>query len=200
MKLLIATRNPDKLKEFRQILDSANYQLLSLDQIKSIPQDFDVKETGSTFKQNAILKAKTYGQKTQLLTVADDSGLMIDHLRGFPGVNSARFAQGSFQSAMQRILGKLKNVSQSKRTAKFVSLIALYHPQTKETHTFTGECHGWIAPAPQGTRGFGYDPIFLSKDLNKTFGQVSPKQKNQISHRAQALKKLKVFLSQSPIE
>lgn len=200
MKLLIATRNPGKLKEFQQILKSLDFKLLSLDQIKTLPQDFDIPETGKTFKANAILKAKAYGEKTQLMTVADDSGLMIDYLNGQPGVHSSRFAQGNHQAAMQKILKSLTSLPQSKRTAKFVSVLALYNPQTKKITLFTGESHGWIASKPQGQTGFGYDPIFFSKDLNKTYGQATNQEKNQVSHRAQALKKLKVFLSQLPIE
>lgn len=200
MKLLIATRNPGKLKEFQQILKSLDFKLLSLDQIKTLPQDFDIPETGKTFKANAILKAKAYGEKTQLMTVADDSGLMIDYLNGQPGVYSSRFAQGDHQAAMQKILKSLTSLPQSKRTAKFVSVLALYNPQTKKITLFTGESHGWIASKPQGQTGFGYDPIFFSKDLNKTYGQATNQEKNQVSHRAQALKKLKVFLSQLPIE
>lgn len=200
MKLLIATRNPGKLKEFQQILKPLDFKLLSLDQIKTLPQDFDIPETGKTFKANAILKAKAYGEKTQLMTVADDSGLMIDYLNGQPGVHSSRFAQGDHQAAMQKILKSLTSLPQSKRTAKFVSVLALYNPQTKKITLFTGESHGWIASKPQGQTGFGYDPIFFSKDLNKTYGQATNQEKNQVSHRAQALKKLKVFLSQLPIE
>jgi len=200
MKLLIATRNPGKLKEFQQILKSLDFKLLSLDQIKTLPQDFDIPETGQTFKANAILKAKAYGEKTQLMTVADDSGLMIDYLNGQPGVHSSRFAQGDHQAAMQKILKSLTSLPRSKRTAKFVSVLALYNPQTKKITLFTGESHGWIASKPQGQTGFGYDPIFFSKDLNKTYGQATNQEKNQVSHRAQALKKLKVFLSQLPIE
>jgi XTP/dITP diphosphohydrolase len=200
MKLLIATRNPGKLKEFQQILKSLDFKLLSLDQIKTLPQDFDIPETGKTFKANAILKAKAYGEKTQLMTVADDSGLMVDYLNGQPGVHSSRFAQGDHQAAMQKILKSLISVPQSKRTAKFVSVLALYNPQTKKITLFTGESHGWIASKPQGQTGFGYDPIFFSKDLNKTYGQATNQEKNQVSHRAQALKKLAAFLSQSPIE
>lgn len=200
MKLLIATRNPGKLKEFQQILKPLDFKLLSLDQIKTLPQDFDIPETGKTFKANAILKAKAYGEKSQLMTVADDSGLMIDYLNGQPGVHSSRFAQGDHQAAMQKILKSLTSLPQSKRTAKFVSVLALYNPQTKKITLFTGESHGWIASKPQGQTGFGYDPIFFSKDLNKTYGQATNQEKNQVSHRAQALKKLKVFLSQLPIE
>lgn len=195
MKLLIATRNPGKLKEFQQILKSLDFKLLSLDQIKTLPQDFDIPETGQTFKANAILKAKAYGEKTQLMTVADDSGLMVDYLNGQPGVHSSRFAQGDHQAAMQKILKSLTSLPQSKRTAKFVSVLALYNPQTKKITLFTGESHGWIASKPQGQTGFGYDPIFFSKDLNKTYGQATNQEKNQVSHRAQALKKLKRYLS-----
>jgi len=195
MKLLIATRNPDKLKEFRQILGSINYQLLSLDQIKSIPQDFDVQETGKTFKANAVLKAKTYGNKAQTLTLADDSGLIIDNLPDQLEVNSAKFAQGNYPQAQKKIIHLLKHLPPSKRQAHYQICLALYNPQTKQLNTFSAQCQGQIAKKPQGQHGFGYDPIFFSPALNKTFGQASRTEKNQVSHRAKALKKLIQFLS-----
>ena len=199
MELLIATRNPDKCKEIKQILKNVSYKIIDLSQT-NIPSDFDIPETGETFKANAILKAKGFGEKSQLLTFADDSGLIIDALDGQPGIHSARFAQGDFKTAMQKILKKLTGIPKEKRLAKFVSVLAIYNPQTRKIHTITGECHGWIDFKPKGSHGFGYDPIFLSKDLNKTFGEASLKEKNKISHRAKALAQLKQYLSQTKIK
>jgi len=199
MELLIATRNPGKLKEIKQALKNLPHKIIDLSQT-NIPPDFDILETGKTFKANAILKARGFGKKSQLLTFADDSGLAIDYLNGFPGVNSARFAQKDFKTAMQKILKKLTNIPKEKRLAKFVSVLAIYNPQTKKIHTITGECHGWINFKPKGNHGFGYDPIFLSKDLNKTFGEASLKEKNKISHRAKTLAQLKEYLSQTKIK
>lgn len=188
-KLLIATQNQHKLKELKVILKHLPFAITGLDQL-GLPKNFQVKETGSTFCQNAVIKARAYAEKTNLLTIADDSGLMIDYLKGKPGVHSARYAQGNFKTAMNKILQLLKAVPQLQRQAHFSCCIALYNPDTNSYKTFTGSAHGWIAFKPQGNHGFGYDPIFFSPDLNKTFGQALPTEKNQLSHRAQALKKL----------
>jgi len=195
MKLLIATRNSGKFKEFKKILSPLGYTVISLNQLKTIPSDFQVKETGQTFKANAILKAKAYGNKAQILTLADDSGLIIDSLPGQLGVNSAQFAQGNYLKAQKKIIKLLKHLSSSKRQAHYQICLCLYNPQTNKLNTFNAECHGQIANKPQGQHGFGYDPIFLSQALNKTFGQASQTEKNQVSHRAKAIKKLTQFLS-----
>jgi len=170
-KLLIATQNQHKLKELKVILKHLPFAIIGLDQL-GLPKKFQVKETGSTFCQNAVIKATAYAEKTNLLTIADDSGLMIDYLN------------------MNKILQLLKAVPQLQRQAHFSCCIALYNPDTNSYKTFTGSAHGWIAFKPQGNQGFGYDPIFFSPDLNKTFGQALPAEKNRLSHRAKALKKL----------
>ena len=192
MKILLASQNQDKLKEL-QSLQGDSLQALLPSQV-GLSKHFDVAETGKTFKQNAILKAKAYGEKTKLLSLADDSGLIIDYLNGQPGIHSSRFAQGNFPKACQKILRLLKNVPQEKRTARFICTIALYNPKTKKIKTFTGKAEGWIAFKLQGKGGFGYDPIFMSNALNKTFAQASSKEKNKFSHRAKALEKLKNYL------
>ncbi len=194
MKLLIATRNINKLKEFKNLLKKLNFTVVSPDEIKSIPSTFDVEETGTTFKQNAILKAKGYGQKANFLTLADDSGFAIDFLNGQPGIHSGRFARGNFSKARKHILQLLKSTPTSKRTAQFRCVLALYNPQTKITKTFSGTTHGWISKKEHGTSGFGYDSIFIAKEANKTYAEISQKQKNQISHRAKAFKKLIKYL------
>lgn len=199
MKLLIATHNPGKLKEIKQILKNVSYQIIDLNQTDISP-NFDIPETGKTFKANAILKAKGFGKKSNILTVADDSGLAIDALNGQPGVHSARFAENNFNTAFKKIFDLLKDIPFNKRTAKFVCIVALYDPNKKDIITFIGETHGWITTSPKGKNNFGYDPIFLSKDLNKTFGQASFKEKNQVSARARAFEKLKQYLSQTKIK
>ncbi len=195
MKLLIATRNPGKFKEFKKILSPLGYTIISLNQLKAIPSDFQVKETGKTFKANAILKAKAYGNKAKILTLADDSGLIIDSLPGQLGVNSAQFAKGNYLKAQKKIIKLLKHLSLSKRQAHYQICLCLYNPQTNQVNTFSAQCHGQIADQPQGQSGFGYDPIFFSPVLSKTFGQASQAEKNQVSHRAKAIKKLIQFLS-----
>ena len=185
MPLLIATRNPNKVKEYRRLLRP--WRLIMV-QPGPVPQ-----ETGSTFKQNAIIKAKFYGQKYNLPILADDSGLEIKALNGFPGVRSARYAKGNFPQAMNKILAKLKD----KRRARFACVIALYLPKAGKVKTFAGTVSGLIAPRPRGRGGFGYDPIFYLPRLKKTFGQLTRKEKALYSHRGRAAKKLIAFFKKS---
>lgn len=194
MKLLIATRNKHKLKEFKNLLKSLDLQVLSLDQIKTIPQNFDIEESGNSFKQNAILKAKGFGQKANLLTLADDTGICIDYLNGEPGIHSARYYNRDFTKAKKHLLQLLKVVPKSKRTAQFKSALALYDPQTKTTKTFPGTAQGLITRKELGQKGFHYDTIFYCNMLKKTYAQASIKEKNKHSHRALAFKKLVKYL------
>ncbi len=189
--VLIATTNPGKQKEFKNLFNGTNMPIVfPQDQNKKIKP---VKETGTTFSQNALIKAKAFAQKTNLITLADDTGLSVDILDGKPGVYSARFAPTD-QQRNARLLKLLKNVPFLKRTANFVSVICIYNPQTN-THKFIqGKIQGLIALKPQGKRGFGYDPIFYIPRLKKTFAQISLKQKNQISHRSIAIKKAIKYL------
>lgn len=195
MKLLIATRNKNKLKEFQALLTNSPVTLISPDKIPSIPKDFDVPETGATFKANATLKAKTFGKLANLLTLADDSGLCIDYLNGQPGINSARFCNRDFTKAKKHLLQLLKVVSRPNRTAQFTCVLALFDPQTNSTKTFSGTTHGYISDKESGTAGFGYDSIFIPKNSKKTFAQISKQEKNQLSHRALAFKKLINYLT-----
>ena len=154
---------------------------------KSLPVD----ETGNTFTENAILKAKAYGDKFQLLTLADDSGLCIDALDGRPGIFSNRYASTT-EERNQKILAELNGVSN--RQAHYTCVIALYDPTTKLLHTEEGQVEGYITETTQGNGGFGYDPIFFCPELNKTFGEATAEEKNSVSHRARALEKLKQFI------
>lgn len=190
-KLLIATRNKDKLQEIKQILSDDRFELCSLDDM-GIAQDLP--ETGKTFEENAILKATTAGEKTGLLTLADDSGLEVDALNGRPGIYSARYTSGSDQDRIEKVLHELVGIPQEKRTAQFASIIALYDPKTKRINTFEGICQGYITDHPIGKHGFGYDPIFWSRDFGKTFGEATDEEKEKVSHRGRALKKLREYL------
>lgn len=194
MKLLIATRNSNKFKEFNSLLSGLPFNLISVDQIAKIPKNFHVQESGKTFKANARLKAKGYGKFSNFLTLADDSGFMIDHLDGQPGIHSGRFAHGDFHKARKRILQLLKAVPKSKRTAQFVCVLALYNPKLKKLNTFTGIAPGYISLIEKGDSGFGYDSIFIPENQDKTYAQISEAKKNQISHRALAFKKLAKYL------
>ncbi len=197
MKLLIATRNINKLKEYQDILEG--FHLLTLNDIPQIPSSFQVNETGATFLENASLKARGYGELAKLPTLSDDSGLVIDFLNGKPGIHSARFAKGDYTKAHQKILNALKNQPSSKRTASFIISLALYLPKFSSVTSFSGEAKGLISKKPIGSSGFGYDPIFFCPEINLTFGQASNRQKQTYSHRSKAVKKLKNYLKKIKI-
>ena len=190
--LLIATKNRGKVAEYRDLLADLPFQILSLEDVGI---DVDVEETGSTFEENAILKAQTYAQLSGLLTWADDSGLAVDALGGWPGVHSARHA-GPHATDADRIailLQKLQGVPPEQRTAAFHCTVAVATPQG-QVWTTQGMCSGVILEQPEGRGGFGYDPVFFVPVLGETFAQLTPKQKNAISHRGIAARKARELL------
>ena len=187
MKLVLATQNPKKLKEMNEILSHLGVEIVSE---AELGVRIEVEETGETFTDNARLKATAVMQATGLPAVADDSGLMVDALNGEPGVYSARYGGPDCISDSDRIdylLKKLENVPEGKRTAKFVSVITLVTPDGREI-VARGECPGHILFERHGNGGFGYDPVFFAEDAGCTFAELAPEQKNQVSHRARALR------------
>lgn len=190
-QLLIASKNTGKIQEMKAILSGAPFEIKSL---SDIGKDIKVEETGKTFEENAILKAKTIGEKTKHFTLGEDSGLEVDALGSKPGIYSARYAPGSDENRMSKTLDELKRIPKEKRTARFRTVIALYNPDTKSVQTFEGVSEGYITQEPIGTNGFGYDPIFFNSELGKTNAQASFSEKNRVSHRAKALSKCKEFL------
>jgi XTP/dITP diphosphohydrolase len=195
--LLIATTNHHKLAEFRAILRDLSYELLSLN---DVPLTMDVEETGSTFRENAEIKALAYARATGLLTLADDSGLEIDALDGAPGVYSARFAgvNTSYEERFRLIFEKLRGLPSSRRTARFRCVITIAEPSGIH-QSVDGVIEGVITEEARGTHGFGYDPIFLVPSLGKTTAELLPEHKNQISHRAQAVRLARALLEKWPI-
>ena len=185
MKLVLASKNPKKLAELSTILSGLGIEVcLQAD----AGVDVEVEETGATFEENSMLKAKAVMEASGLPAVADDSGLCCDGLNGAPGVYSARYGR-------YRLL--LENLRGQTRAAKFVSVITCCFPNG-DVITARGECPGTIAFAPQGSGGFGYDPVFFVPSLKKTFAQLPPEEKNAISHRGKALRafaeKLEAYL------
>ena len=182
-KLIVASNNKGKIREFKQILQG--YELLSLADCNI---NIDIEENGTTFEENAIIKAKAIYALTGCATIADDSGLMVDALDGAPGVYSARYAgEGHNDKANnEKLLKEL--AGKTNRSAKFVSAIA--YCDKNKTVVGLGEVKGVIMDKPQGDGGFGYDPLFFSVELNKGFGQATADEKNSVSHRARALKDL----------
>lgn len=188
-QFFVATTNEGKLKEFQEIFRELNIEIKSL--FEHFPEADDVEETGTTFAENALLKAETYSQQFQVPVLADDSGLTVDALNGEPGVYSARYAglEKNDQKNLEKVLEKLKDVPKEKRTAAFVCTIAFAEPG-EETIVVEGKCQGIIAKEPKGTEGFGYDPIFIPDGYDETLAQLGAHIKNKISHRRRALDKI----------
>lgn len=183
-EIVVASSNKGKIREFKEIFSNLNISVVG---IKDKILDFDVDETGTTFEDNAILKAEAASTRLNLPVISDDSGLEVDALNGEPGVYSARYAGGLGDDANNEKL--LKNMEgQSNRRARFVSVIAVAIPN-QQTITFTGTIEGNILTSLIGHNGFGYDSLFETLDGLK-FGEISLEDKNKISHRANALKKL----------
>jgi len=195
--VLLATSNLHKLDEFRAIFSDLPVKLVSLNDIHL---DIEVEETGSTFAENAELKARIYAHMSQMLALADDSGLEIDALNGAPGVYSARYLgnETSYQERFRVILEHMKDLPPEKRSARFRCVIALADP-SGTIQSVEGVVEGAIADRPRGSHGFGYDPIFLLPELGKTFAELEPEYKNRISHRARAARLAHKLLEDWPV-
>ena len=183
MKLVLASKNQKKMKEMNEILSGMGVEVCLQ---SDVGIDIDVEETGTTFEENSLLKARAVMEASGLPAIADDSGLCVDALNGAPGVYSARYGgEGLDDTGRYKLL--LANMPRgAARTAKFVSVITCCFPGG-DVLTARGECPGTIAFAPMGEGGFGYDPVFFLPKLKKTFAQLSPEEKNAISHRGKAL-------------
>ncbi|HJD16475.1 MAG TPA: ribonuclease PH [Candidatus Enterococcus stercoripullorum] len=186
--IMIATGNMGKAKEFEKMFAKAGYQIKTM---KDFPELPEVQETGQTFEENARLKAETIANILQCPVLADDSGLTVDALGGMPGIYSARFAgeQKSDASNNAKLLHELTDVADENRTAQFHCTLVFAAPQ-KESLVVEGIWNGRIARIPRGENGFGYDPLFIVDGLEKTSAELTPEEKNAISHRSQAMKKL----------
>ena len=190
-ELLVATANQGKVAEIRSLLAS-----LSLKSLDAFPHVSEVPETGATFRENAILKARGYALQTQEWTLADDSGLEVMALDGAPGVYSARYGGDGLSDAdrVERLLDALSRTGDTERRARFVSVIVIADPAGVIVHTSTGTCEGRIASGPRGSNGFGYDPVFIPDGYDQTFGELGDEVKKMISHRARALAAARPFL------
>ncbi len=192
-KLLLATTNQGKVKEIKDFLSELTLEIIS---IKDISSAYIFIETGNTFMENAEGKTLFYSRIWPGLTLGEDSGLEIEHLSGAPGVLSARFSGelATDEKNIKKVLQLLKGVPKEKRKARFVSCMVLAR-KDKIILTIKENVSGYILTHRKGENGFGYDPIFFYPPLNKTFAQLSPEEKNSVSHRGKALKKLKAFLN-----
>jgi XTP/dITP diphosphohydrolase len=191
-RLLIATRNEGKLKEYEPLLAGLPVMLTYLTR-EGI--NHDVEETGNTFTENAVHKAEEYARISGLLTLADDSGLEVDALGGEPGVHSARYA-GTDATDRDRyllLLEKTRDIPEENRSARFRCVIAVAEPRGT-TYTSEGVCEGVIAFSPEGSHGFGYDPVFFMPEYGKTMAQLPDETKNRVSHRARAARGIRPVL------
>jgi XTP/dITP diphosphohydrolase len=188
-RLVLATRNQGKIIELRRILDAISNGAIELVSVEQYPEIPDVEETGSTFEENALLKAVAISKATGLPAIADDSGLCVDALGGAPGIFSARYAgkHGDDNANLNKVLVELQGVEDTNRSAHFTCVTALVMPDGRKV-TKMGEFHGLIAHAPVGDFGFGYDPIFIPQGSSITSAQMSAQEKDLVSHRGISLR------------
>lgn len=188
MKLVLASKNPHKLAEISKITEKFGFELVLQSELGV---DIDVEENGTTFEENSLIKAKAVMEATGLPALADDSGIAVEALNGEPGIYSARYGFDPSLDDWGRLLLLLKNMEQvpeGSRQARFVCVITMVTPDGQMIQA-RGEAHGELLRQAVGTGGFGYDPIFYYPPLGKTFAELSPDEKNQVSHRAEALKR-----------
>lgn len=187
MKILLASHNKNKIAELEALLKTvcADAEVVSLSDVGFTDE---IIEDGTTFEENALIKART-GARLGYITVADDSGLMVDALGGAPGVYSARYAgeDGNTEKNNAKLLAALQGVPQDKRTAHFVSVVACVFPDGRKDIVVRGECPGEILTSPRGKTGFGYDPLFWYAPFGKTYAEMTAEEKNSISHRGVAM-------------
>jgi XTP/dITP diphosphohydrolase len=181
-RLLLATNNAGKVREYRDILGDLPIELVTP---AEIGLDLEVEETGTTYEENARLKALAFAQASGLIALADDSGLEVDALGGDPGMRSHRYARGGDADRYHLLLERLQGVPVEERTARFRCVAAVATP-AGEVYTVEGICPGVIIDDPRGTGGFGYDPVFLLPELGRTMAELAPQEKNRRSHRGRA--------------
>jgi len=193
MKIVVATKNNHKVNELKEMLNMPDIEFFTM---KDMGIDLDIEENGTTFEENAMIKAKalyTALSDETLTVIADDSGLCVDALNGAPGIFSARYSGGNDKDNNMKLLEELKDVPPLKRSAYFTCCIALVNKETEKV--FNGKCYGLIDKEERGPHDFGYDPIFYYPSFQKTFGEMEPEDKNKVSHRANAVKLLKEWLT-----
>ena len=191
-RLLIATNNPGKAAEYRELLGDVGWELVTP---RDVGLQLEVEESGHDYAENAKIKAATFAKASGLVALADDSGLEVDALGGAPGPLSARFGgEGlSDEGRVALLLERLAGVPPEKRSARFRCLIAVAQPEG-QVDLFEGQCEGRVAVEPRGESGFGYDPVFLLPDRGLTMAELPPHEKNAVSHRGRAARQAKAFL------
>ncbi len=191
-KIILATRNKGKISEMQSLMKDFGIEVLSLADVPDLPE---VEEDGETFLENSLKKAREISTATGLMALADDSGLVVDALGGAPGVRSARYSgeDATDEKNNRKLLDEMKEIPDDQRQARFQCVMVLYHPDG-EWISAEGSCEGVIAREPSGSEGFGYDPVFFVPSHGKTMAHLSRDEKNAISHRGNALRKLREML------
>jgi len=192
-ELLLATANKGKIPGLMAGLRDIPFKILTLNDVK-MPEGFEVEEPGSTYEAHAAIKAIIYGKHAGMITVADDSGLEVDAMSGEPGVHTAHYFHGTKQERIDALLERLKDVPESKRTARYRDVIAIYDPRNDKVRFAEATTEGRVALKPSGENGFGFDQVFLSDDLGKTFGESTVEEVDRVSHRGRALAKAREIL------
>ena len=189
MKIFLATKNEGKIKDFKKLTNGMDIEVVSILDNIYVP---DVEENGITFEENSAKKAIEISKYIGIITISDDSGLCVDYLNGAPGIYSSRYSgeNATDSSNIDKLLEEMKYVEKEKRTAYFISVVSIAFPDGK-IRSFRGEVKGEILFERDGNNGFGYDPIFFSYELGKSFGQSSLDEKKSVSHRGRAFNKLK---------
>ncbi len=192
-KLLVASSNKGKIEEIKDHFKELNFKFVTPDQFNNLEE---VIEDGDTLEENALKKARDRAYKTNLLSLADDTGLEVEYLDGKPGIYSARFAHkdATYEENNDKLLELLEDVPYEKRTAQFRTVVAVVDPLEEKEYTVSGLCKGYILEKRRGNQGFGYDPLFYVPEYDKTFAEMTVSLKNKISHRANALEKMKKVL------
>ncbi len=195
MKLILATKNQGKVTELKEMLKDIGAEVLSLDDLPDIVMP---PEDAPDFKGNALIKARHIAEATDIIAVSDDSGLVVDALDGRPGVMSARYggADATDKDNYTKLLKELHGITEKDRSAHFACVVAFVDPANDEEITFDGKVEGHIRETAIGECGFGYDPVFIPNDSSKTLAEMTPKEKNAISHRAEAIGKLVRWLKE----
>jgi XTP/dITP diphosphohydrolase len=193
LEIIIASRNKGKVREIRKVLKGSGFRIYSLNDFTDVPK---IVEDGRSFAENALKKARFYSNCFGKLTLSDDSGLDVDILKGLPGIYSARYGgeRATNQENNQKLLREMEGIPLSKRGARFKCAIAIVSPDGREA-VAEGSCKGRIGFKEVGKKGFGYDPLFILPQFGKTMAQLSLKEKNRISHRGKALKKLRKLIN-----
>ena len=186
-QVVIATKNKGKAKDFEALFTPLGFEVVTM---FDVAPDMEIEETGTTFEENAVLKAETLAKALNMIVIADDSGLVVDALDGAPGVYSARYAGDHDDEAnIVKVLENLADVPEEKRTARFMCALAIAGPEMDTTTVF-GTCEGVILEEKRGTNGFGYDPIFFVPEKDRAMAELTPAEKGAISHRGNAIRKL----------